>query len=148
MGIEVANGNTDLSFLYEAGLEHRAFTRSICDGDRRRAVQGGLIASRYRNGEASCAMRRQYIPSDVTDSSPLVIIEVHGQEQGEGIGLQLQHHLLLALEFDDAVRVSKHVRAEVELKALFRLLEVDQFRGVCDADRFCFGLEGVVHVPP
>ena len=62
------------------------------------------------------------------------------------MGLRFQDHVLFALKLDDAVRISKHIRADMELKALFGLFEVDQFRRVCDTD--CFGLGRFVHVPP
>ena len=91
-------------------------------------------------------MCRERIPSDMADASSLLIVQVHREEQRQWLGLRFQHQLLLALKLDDAVCVSKHIRADVELKALFGLLDVDQFRRVCDADSF--DSERVIHVQP
>jgi hypothetical protein len=113
MGIEVPHSYANFSALHEAGFEHRVSSYSVCYGDRRRVVRGCLAAGLCVDGEAACAMCRERISSDMADASSLLIVQVHRQEQRQWLGLRFQHQLLLALKLDDAVRVSKHIRADV-----------------------------------
>src|SRR6266705_3035868 len=113
MSIEVPHGYANFSSLHEAGFEHRVSGCSVCYGDCRRVVRGCLVAGLYVDGEAARAMCRERIPSDMADAGSLLIVQVHRQEQRQWLVLRFQHQLLLALKLDDAIRVSKHIRADV-----------------------------------
>ena len=86
VGVKMRGRKSDFPSLEQIDLDHRAARCPFGNGDRERIVEGGIRRCGHAHRKSTRPGGRQLVASQMADALPLLIVEIHRQEQRRRVG--------------------------------------------------------------